>query len=164
MNPTAKRLRELFVIKPDGSLLWLHAPKNHPDLQGRPAGSEAQGHSGKSYCLVQVDGRKYRRSQIVFCMTTGEWPEHQIDHINGNSLDDRPRNLRSATAIQNAWNHKKRAKASPLPMGVRVAKSGRYVARIAVNKRQITIGTYDDSEQASRAYQSARIQHFGEFA
>lgn len=164
MKPTPQRLRDLFEMKDDGSLLWAHPPKNHPDLCGRLAGNPIPTHNGKVYWIVQVDGRKHRRAQITFCMTNGYWPTPQVDHINGNSLDDRPVNLRVATVTQNAWNHKGRAKRSPLPMGIRSAASGRYVARIAVNKRKICLGTFDSVEQASRAYQDARRHHFGEFA
>ena len=49
-------------------------------------------------------------------------------------------------------------------MGVRRAKSGRFVARISVNRQHLTIGTFDSPEQASAAYMAARANHFGEFA
>lgn len=165
----AEQLRWLLRLNDDGTLTWLQPGKYHTDLVGTEAGNAitnrpASHHNGKKYWHVQILCRKIKRSHIVFCLTHGRWPEHQIDHINGNSLDDRPCNLREATPTQNAWNHKRRAKKSPLPMGVRQAVSGRYVARIAVNKKQITIGTFDAPDAASAAYQQARIQHFGEFA
>jgi hypothetical protein len=154
----------MFAVKADGALVWLRPSKYHPDLQGKSAGAVAPTQNGKAYWAVQIDGRKVKRSHIVFAMTRGKWSEAQIDHINGCSLDDRPANLREATLTQNAWNHHKRAKASPLPMGVRVAKSGRFVARISVNKRHVTIGTFNSPLAASDAYLKARVEHFGEFA
>ncbi len=54
----AKRFRELFVIKPDGSLLWVNPPKNHPDLRGRDAGSPVPNQSDNVYWCVQVDGKR----------------------------------------------------------------------------------------------------------
>ncbi len=164
MKPTVARLRELFVVKPDGCLLWVNPSKYHHDLRGQAAGSPLPNHHGKVYWCVQIDGRKIRRSRIVFCMMRGYWPIDQIDHINGNSLDDRPNNLREATATQNAWNHKTRAKRSLLPMGVRQDVRGKYVARIRVNHRAITLGTFLDVAQAEAAYRVARAQYFGEFA
>lgn len=163
-RPLLTRLRESFVVKEDGSLLWIKPPKNHPDLMGQSAGTPTPNRHGKVYWLVQIDGRKYRRAQIVFYMVNGAWPTPQVDHIDGNSTNDRPSNLRVATQTQNAWNHKSRAKRSPLPMGVRQAVFGRYVARISVNKAHLTIGTFDSPEMASRAYQEARRKHFGAFA
>jgi len=161
---TVDELRELFMFNCDGDLCWRRPTKHHPRLVGNLAGSLARTDSGKYYCLVQIDGVKYRRSHVVFCLFNGRWPTEQIDHINGDSLHDRPENLREATPTQNAWNHKTRRKKSPLPMGVRIAVSGRYVARIAVNKRQITIGSFDSPDAASLAYQAARLRHFGVFA
>ena len=160
----AEQLRWLLHLNDDGTLTWLQPGKYHTDLVGTEAGSVMPTHAGKAYWGVQILGRKFKRSRIVFCLTHGRWPEQQIDHINGNSLDDRPCNLREATPTQNAWNHKGRAKKSPLPMGVRQAVSGRYVARISVNKKPITIGTFDAPESAAIAYQAARATHFGEFA
>ena len=86
-----------------------------------------------------------------------------IDHINGNSLDDRAINLREATITQNAWNHKGRSKSSGLPMGIR--KLGeKYQARIAVNKKTIYLGMHATAEAALSVYLQARRTHFGEFA
>lgn len=160
----AEQLRAMFALSEDGTLVWKAPPKFHPDLIGQSAGALTPSRHGKSYWNVQINGRKVKRSRIVFCLTTGRWPTDQIDHIDGNSLNDNPCNLREATATQNAWNHKGRRKASPLPMGVRQAKSGRFVARIAVNKRKLTIGSFDTIEAAQSAYRLARAVNFGEFA
>lgn len=160
----AEQLRQALRLNTDGTVTWLVPSKFHRERTGVQAGSPIPTHAGKVYWAVQINGRKVKRSHIVFCLTHGRWPSGQIDHINGNSLDDRPENLREATPTQNAWNHQRRAKKSPLPMGVRVAKSGRFVARIAVNKQKLTIGTFDTANAASAAYQAARRQHFGEFA
>ena len=158
-----EQLRQMFQLNSDGSLTWLSISKYHIEKLGRAAGSPIPSH-GKAYWAVQINGRKVKRSRIVFCLTHGRWPQQQIDHINGNSLDDRPENLREATVTQNAWNHKRRAKRSPTPMGVRFERSGRYRARIAVNKKQLNLGVFATMDMASDAYQAARRQHFGEFA
>ena len=164
MAPTQSELRAMLRLNADGSLTWLEVSKYHVERVGSEAGCSRPSQFGKHYWHVQIGGKKFKRSHIVFCLTHGRWPAQQIDHINGNSLDDRPSNLREATPTQNAWNHKTRAKRSPLPMGVRKAKSGRYVARIGVGGRQFTIGTFSSPEAASESYQAARRINFGEFA
>ncbi len=164
MKLSVDDLREMFILYPGGVIFWLVPPKNHPRLKNKTAGAPAMNHNGKVYWHIQINGRKVKRAHIVFCLTHGRWPQSQIDHINGDSLDDRPSNIREATPTQNAWNHKKRAKKSELPMGVRVALSGRYVARIGVNKRSLTLGTFDTVTEAQSAYIQARSTYFGEFA
>lgn len=160
----AEQLGRMFRLNADGSLTWLSISKYHAEKVGTEAGTPMPTHAGKAYWGVQINGRKAKRSHIVFCLTHGRWPEGQIDHINGNSLDDRPCNLREATVTQNAWNHKRRAKTSPTPMGVRRWTDSRFQARIAVNKKQISLGVFKTAEEASVAYQRARREYFGEFA
>jgi hypothetical protein len=160
----APQLRRMFGMRHDGTLIWTAPPKQHMDLVGCIAGSPIPNHSGKAYWAVQIAGRKVKRSHIVFCLIHGRWPSVQVDHIDGNSLNDAPNNLREATATQNAWNHKKRAKKSALPMGVKALRNGRFQARIGVHKESISLGTFPTPETASEAYQRARVHHFGEFA
>lgn len=147
-----------------GSVTWIAPSKYHANLVGKEAGSARESRNGKLYWIIKIDGCALSRAHIVFLFANGyACPDH-VDHINGNSLDDRAVNLRSATKTQNAWNHKTRAKKADLPMGVRQAQSGRFVARIACNKKKIHLGTFDTTEQAERVYQQKRKELFGEFA
>ena len=153
--------RLLYAPK-SGLFYWIKPPANHSELFGEQAGTAQD--AEKPYHVIQVDGVKYKRSRLAFLYVTGSFPLHCIDHINGNSLDDRWENLREATVMQNAWNHKGRSKKSDLPMGVRTNASGRYAARIGVNGKQIQIGTFETVAQASEAYLAARRKYFGQFA
>lgn len=161
---TQDRLMQILRYEANtGLFTWICPPKYHPRLAGEIAGQKISGRSGKGYWHIQIDGRKWKRSRLAFLYMTGRMPSECIDHINGDSLDDRWENLREATITQNAWNHKSRKKKSHMPMGVRT-QNGKYVARIAVNKKQITIGTFLTQEAAAAAYQSAREKYYGEFA
>lgn len=147
-----------------GMVRWLDATKHHRNLVGQIAGCQTSGRNGKDYWVIRINGIGYKRSHIVFTMKTGAWPTAEVDHKDGNSLNDNGDNLRAATHMQNCWNHKSRRKKSDLPMGVRKTNSGQYEARIAVNKRKISLGTHATPDAAYAAYQEARCLHFGEFA
>ena len=147
-----------------GVFVWVKPSAYHREKAGTEAGCARANGGGKKYHVIKFQGGAHKRARLAWFYMTGRWPADQVDHINGNSLDDRWCNLREATPTQNAWNHKRRAKASELPMGVRTNPSGRFSARLAVNKRMIQIGTYDTSEQACAAYQQAREVYYGEFA
>lgn len=156
--------RRLHVDIETGVCIWKDATKHHRALVGREAGSaRTQQHTGKSYWVIKINGIPYKRSQIVLTVATGQWPADTVDHIDGDSLNDRASNLRHATVTQNAWNHKRRAKKADTPMGVRKLKSGRFQARIAVNKQQQIIGVFDTVQAAEAAYQQARKENFGAF-
>jgi len=157
-------LKRLRVDLESGDCFWIDPGKNHPSLRGKLAGSAKRSQRDKWYWIIPLDGTPYLRSQIVFTAKTGVWPLAKIDHKDGNSLNDRADNLRAATIQQNNWNHSFRAKASPLPMGVRRTTSGKYQARITVDYRPQCLGTFDSPAGAAAAYQEARQRLFGEFA
>lgn len=161
-----EQVHRLFVVdEVAGRFFWKIPPRTHPRLLGKEAGSIKKTHSGKLYWMIKIGGTIFNRSRLMYLHIHGRFPYPCVDHVNGNSLDDRPDNLREATITENAWNHKFRARRIDLPMGVRlIQSSGRYQARISCNKKQIHIGAYDTPEEAHAAYVSKRKELFHEFA
>ena len=86
-----------------------------------------------------------------------------VDHKNHDKNDNRKANLRVCTAKENAWN-KSGNTGRELPVGIRRTKSGRYLARIMINRREIRLGLYDTVEEAVSVRRAAEIQYFGDFA
>jgi hypothetical protein len=88
------------------------------------------------------------------------------DHINGNRLDNRRCNLRIATRAENMRNqHKNRdGKASKYRGVCHDWRSGKWLAQITHEKRNIRIGIFDIEEDAARARDGAAIVLHGEFA
>lgn len=62
--------------------------------------------SGKSYFIKNIDGKSYLAHRLAFYLVKGEWPENQIDHIDGNGLNNKWENLRHATHSENQRNRK----------------------------------------------------------
>lgn len=157
-------LARMNVYAESGKIYWKDATKYHSRLNGKEAGCARKSASGKYYWYVTFDSKPIKRSQIILALATGRWPTECVDHINGDSLDDRACNLRHASIQQNAWNHKRRRKLSKLPMGVRQTKNGRFQARIAVHKQTKYLGVFPTHQAASAAYQAARKESFGDFS
>ena len=84
-----------------------------------------------------------------------------IDHINGNTLDNRKVNLRIATRQQN--NANRIVKNTLGYRGVRI-NGNRYGAQIKFNGELIWLGTFDTKEEAAIAYDKKAVELFGEFA
>jgi hypothetical protein len=119
-KPTRKDIVIAFSVDYErGQLFWKSVSKYHCARNGREAGYARDSHTGKKYWVIRWNGKSYKRGHIIFFLGHDRWPSPCLDHINGDSLDDRPENLREATFTENAWNHRKRAKRSALPMGVR---------------------------------------------
>lgn len=137
-----------------GVLYWKSPPKNHAEKTGAVAGAVNKGKGkNKDYWQVSAFGKTFKRSRVVFAMTHGRWPEPMVDHINGDSLDDRPANLRQCTASENNFNAAYRRKYD-LPRGVYQTRQGRYMARF-MNK---SLGVFDAADDASAVYLRAKTE------
>ena len=157
-------LEKLMLNKETGEFFWIKPSKHHPDLLGKIAGGARANKSNKKYWVIKLNGKAYKRGRLVYLVIHGKWPEPCVDHINGDSTDDRPSNLREATIMENAWNHKKRARRIQLPIGVRNIASGKFQARIGYCGKQIHLGAFQSPNEASAAYQSKRKELYGQFA
>lgn len=115
-------------------------------------GSKKHSFSMHRHIMARVTGRPLVKGEIV-------------DHINGNSLDNRRNNLRLCTHAQNIHNQRLSQRNTSGYKGVSYITSiGKWRAQIKVNRKQKTIGTYDTPEEAHAAYCEAAKKYFGEFA
>lgn len=89
----------------------------------------------------------------------------QVDHVNGDGLDNRRANLRLASHSENLRNRRLNANSASGLKGVYWHKSsGRWAAQIQTNGRRKRLGLFDTPEAAHAAYcAAAQIDH-GEFA
>jgi hypothetical protein len=89
-------------------------------------------------------------------------PGMDVDHINGNGLDNRRCNLRPATRSQNNMNRAKRRGVSKFK-GVS-PKRGKWRAYLKTGKKQHNLGVFESEYDAARAYDVKAKEMFGEFA
>lgn len=104
-----------------------------------------------------------------FILKMEDGDRHQVDRINGNTLDNRKSNLRICTKTQNSWNSPKERPSSSRFKGVhynntRKTCHRRWRAGIAVNGKYIRLGSFHTEEEAALAYNEAAKMHHGEFA
>jgi len=89
----------------------------------------------------------------------------EIDHINGNGLDNRKANLRVCTRRQNSQNLRKRKGTSSRFKGVSWRKDkGKWQARIGNFGKRIFLGYFESESQAAKAYDEKAKELFGVFA
>lgn len=87
----------------------------------------------------------------------------EVDHINGNTFDNRRENLRVCSKQNNCLNKPMYKCNTTGAKGVNIRPSGRYEARIQCNKKSLCLGTYDTVAEASAVYEAKARELFGEF-
>lgn len=87
------------------------------------------------------------------------------DHINHDTLDNRRANLRPASATQNSANRRKGPGKTSKYKGVHWnGRDKTWVASIGLNGRKKHLGRFADEESAARAYDTAALDAWGEYA
>lgn len=88
-----------------------------------------------------------------------------IDHINGDSLDNRRENLRFCTNQQNQCNRDAQKNNKLGIKGIRLHEARKkFEARIKVNGKSIYLGYYTNLDDADSVYRKAEEKYFGKFA
>lgn len=90
--------------------------------------------------------------------------DKEVDHISGDTLDNRRSNLRVCTRAQNAKNRCVSRTSRSGIKGVMLKPNGRWRASIQANGVKHNLGTFETAKQAAEAYDRAANKLHGEFA
>jgi hypothetical protein len=131
----------------------------------RPSGKIAGRTTGR-YTDVRVGGYRILSHRLAWFYVYGQWPVADIDHINGNTKDNRIDNLREATRSQNLGNRKINKNNKTGLKGVYLDYRGKYRAQITAggNSKTKYIGSFTTAQEAHTAYMAEAVRHFGPFA
>lgn len=89
----------------------------------------------------------------------------EVDHKNGDTLDNRRCNIRLCTRAQNQMNKCKQLRNRSGYKGVCWYQWGnKWEANITIDCKTIVVGRFLTKEEAALAYNKAALEHFGEFA
>lgn len=121
---------------------------------------------GYCYARTRLPRSEGGGTALMHRMILRAEPWQQIDHCNGDGLDNRRSNMRVCSHRQNQFNQKKQRRAtSSIFKGVRFCKqTGRWAATIKIFGRVRWLGRHVHERDAALAYNSAATELFGEFA
>jgi hypothetical protein len=149
------QIKALVHYDPEtGAFRWLPRPRVGVH---RPVGTLSHG-----YVQIRLNGAKnqerWQAHRLAWFYMTGTPPKDEIDHINGNPLDNRWCNLREADSSLNKENQR-RAKSHNTTGLLGVSRSReKFEATIGVRGKRYRLGRFSTAPEAHAAYVTAKRQ------
>ncbi len=165
---TVEYVKERLDYNPEtGLFTWKKRPLEHFKTKracnlwntkhaNRKAGSF---HTATGYISLKLNGIQYRAHRIAWLIFYGKWPNHQIDHDDGNKINNKIHNLNDVTQSSNARNRRLSIKNTSGCFGVNLRANGTWRASITVDRKIINLGTYKLKEDAIKAREDAEKEH-----
>ncbi|HHS83697.1 MAG TPA: hypothetical protein ENK38_02070 [Gammaproteobacteria bacterium] len=152
---TQRQMLDVLSYNPlTGNFKWLFT-QSPSAVKGSIAGCVCKSHSGISYRLIRIDGILYGAHRLAVLCMKGSFPEHDVDHRDGDGLNNKWLNLRECTKLQNAQNRKLGLNNTSGYLGVS-ASGNKWQAKIVVNRKPRHLGVFDTPEEAGDAYLAAK--------
>lgn len=152
MSTEIQELRDTFDYHEDGYLI---RRKN-----GKPCGTRANIRTGYAHVGFGGSGKKLLAHRVIYAIVHGAMPDGQIDHINGNRVDNRIENLRYVSASENSHNYKMPKTNTSGFQGVSwSAQTCKWMAYIRVDNRQVYLGLFEDINDAIHARKMAKMKY-----
>lgn len=150
--------RKLFSYDPETGVLSRIARQTRSREFVALDEPEPTGHLKDGYLRVSFYGRSIYVHRLAWFMSHGEWPNGEIDHVNGDRSDNRLSNLRVADRTENSQNMRSAKSNNPHGvLGLNWHKgAGKWMAQITVDKQQKYLGLFKSADDARSAYLTAK--------
>ena len=163
--PPLEELKEHLDYNPDTGIITWKKPTHFCVKVGEEAGCLNAQTETVVYRWIQFNHIRYKAHRLACYMYYGIDPlEKEIDHIDGNGLNNKINNLRLATHSENARNRSMAKKNTSGITGVHWNKKRKkWEAYIKVGYKQKFLGYFLNKEDAIQARKEAEKKYFGKF-
>lgn len=148
-----------YALVDDEDYDWLNKHSWHAHITYKN-GEKITFYAARGYQKPIRYQKPIKKTEYMHRLILGPSKGKEVDHINGNSLDNRKSNLRIVTHRQNSQNLKINRNA-PYPGICWYEKNKKWGARIRIKGKRLFLGLYDSPEKAFKAY-SKKCEEIGE--
>lgn len=146
---TPERLREILYYEETTGLFLPRKSRKGRKPKGLRIGWRKPG----GYIMITIDGSAYRAHRLAWLYIHGEWPSMHLDHIDGDTSNNRISNLRLASVAENMANAKRPRTNTSGYKGVSWHRGAKkWTARMKANGTSHYLGLFATAEEAHAAY------------
>ena len=160
--PSISELRQRLRYDPvAGKLYWRECDSNSRCWNSRWAGKEAGSRArGDGYSKVNVAFHQMKAHRVAWALYHGSWPDGEIDHINHQRTDNRIKNLRDVTPLENRRNQRMKFNNTSGTTGVVWCKqTSLWKAQICFAGKGLHLGRFVRIKDAIEARKSAEERY-----
>lgn len=155
---TQERLRTVLSYSPEtGLFTWVNPLRSFE--KGKVAGTVAL--KGR-YIMIKVSSIGFLGHILAWLYMTGEFPDDELDHEDGNGLNNKWTNIRRATRSKNCQNRVSKSNRHGV-QGV-LSRNGKFYGRVRLNKKSYVTSDYLTVEAAGSAVKILREALHAEFS
>ena len=161
MTITQEELKKILHYDPEiGVFTWLLKKSNRIKV-GQIAGSrQVDILCGKAYIRIKISKKMYLAHRLAVLYITGNLPENEVDHLDGNGTNNKWKNIRCVSAIENQRNRRLQSNNSSGIGGVYWhVRNGKWHVRTWIGSKLIHLGYYDNLLDAASVKKSAEIKY-----
>jgi len=153
---TQSELKERFHYNPDTGIF----ARKKTDRRTIKIGSIVSTKNTGGYIIANIKGKIYSAHRLAWLYIYGVMPDGDIDHINGFRDDNRIKNLRCVTRLENCKNSAKQKNNTSGVSGVCFNKrNGLWYASVYKNGKGVHIASSRDFFEAVCARKSAERRY-----
>lgn len=155
---TQEKLKEiLWYDELFGWFCWKHNKCKNKIKAGSRAGYINQ----RGYEYISINGINYRSNRLAWFYVYGYWPEHEVDHIDGNPSNNALYNLREVSHQCNMRNTRKSKRNTSGVTGITWDKKNKKWSAFIRKKdgNQTTIGRFKNFNDAVKARWKAEVKY-----
>lgn len=158
---TAHALRDALAYDAEtGVFRWRHDRGTSRARAGDVAGCVSH---KRGYRTIRVNYNRFLAHRLAWLHVHGDWPNGEIDHINGNADDNSIANLRVVTRQQNVWNSGTHSHNSFGLKNIR-PKGRKFQVHFAQGNKRVYHKSFPTLDAAIAARDSTAAALYGEFA
>lgn len=158
-------IRNRIAYNPEtGEAIWKELNRNQGLTRGEKVFNTRFAGKAAATCInswgyrsTAIQGIHYLLHVLIWAIHHGEWPDGEIDHINGDKMDNRISNLRVVDGVTNRRNMPMQKNNTSGVVGV-VRKGNKWEARIGNGSGRTYLGVFSCIGEAIRVRKEAEVK------